>query len=71
MFVETVVVVVFRVYSFFGHHDAQQNAFVLLEQVTLGSLLESEVLYHVEFDRDVGCLENLDHTVYIDEEIYW
>lgn len=61
MFVEFVVVVILGVDSFFGDHHSQEDAFVLLEELTFLGVLEGEVFDYVEVDGDVGCLEYLQH----------
>ncbi len=63
MFVELVVVVVFGLDSLLRHHDAQQDALVLLQCVPLLQVLEGEISDDVEIDRDVGCSENLYYTI--------
>ena len=62
MFVKLVIIVIFGVDSFFWHHDAQKDAFVLLQEFSLCAVLEGEVLYHVELDWYICCLEDIQHA---------
>ena len=65
------IIVVFWVHTFLGDHDAKEDAFVFLQEVPFGGLLEGEVVDSVKLDRDVGCLEDLDDAFWIRMEMYW
>lgn len=62
MFVELVIIVILGVDTFFWHHHAQEDAFVLLQQFSLLAVLEGEVFDHVELDRYVGCFEHIQYA---------
>lgn len=62
MFVELVIIVILGVDTFFWHHHTQEDAFVLLQQFSLLTVLKGEVLDHIELDRYVGCFEDIEHA---------
>lgn len=65
MFVKLVIIVILGIDTFFWHHDTKQDAFVSLQEFSLCAIFEGEVLYHVEFDWYIGCLEDIQHALYV------
>ena len=65
MLVEFVIVVVFGVDSFFWDHDAEEDAFVLFEELSFLHVFEGEVGDDVELHGDVGSFENFEDRTWI------
>ena len=63
MFVEFVVVVVLGDDTFFGDHDTHEDAFIFLEEGSVGGILKGEILEDVELNRNVGGFEDIKDRV--------